>query len=235
MEKAVMRRILYTIGFSLVFGNSFSCIKSSSEDPLAALLTSPPVISSVTPQIGTPTQNNSNAFYTATEVIIKGENFGLEPVVRFNDTVATLSLNLGTELYTKVPDGTYSGYITVSKSGGSCLPNSKSGVNCSGMEFFVDCYSVTNKQYGPEIELKQGQGISVEYDGNETKAFRTDTLLSERNLTISCESVVTVRVFSRSCQATDYVLQNNPIIPFPSGVATQFYITAESATCSFVL
>lgn len=230
-----MRRILYTIGFSLVFGNSFSCVKSSSEDPLAALLTSPPVITSVTPQIGTPAQNNSNATYSATEVIIKGENFGVDTVVRFNDLVATITANFGTELYTKVPDGAFSGYVTVSKSGGSCLPNSKTGANCAGTEFFVDCYAVTNKQYGPEIELKQGEGISVEYDGNETKAFRTDTLLTERNLTVGCDSVVTVRVFSRSCQATDYVLQNNPIIPFPAGVATQFYITAESVTCSFVL
>ncbi|TGL39099.1 LIC10067 family putative lipoprotein [Leptospira perdikensis] len=230
-----MRRILYTIGFSLVLGNSFSCISSSAEDPLAALLTSPPVVSSVTPQIGTPAQNNLNATYSATEVVIKGENFGLEPIVRFNDTVATITLNIGTELYTKVPDGAYSGFITVSKSGGSCLPNSKTGVNCAGMEYFIDCYAVTNKQYGSEIELKQGQSLSVEFDGNETKAFHTDTLLATRNLTIGCESVVTVRVFNRSCQATDYVLQNDPIIPFPAGVATQFYITAESATCSLVL
>ncbi len=215
-----MRRILYTIGFSLVFGNSFSCIKSSSEDPLAALLTSPPVITSVTPQIGTPEQRNANAFYSATEVVIKGENFGIDPVIRFNETVATITLNLGTELYTRVPNGTYSGFITVSKSGGSCLPNTKSGVNCAGTEFFVDCYSVTNKQYGPEIEIKQGQGISVEYKGNETKAFRTDTLLSARNLTIGCESVVTVRVFNRSCQATDYEFQNNHIIQFYRGVIT---------------
>lgn len=230
-----MRRILYTIGFSLVLGSSFSCISSSSEDPLAALLTSPPVVSSVTPQIGTPAQNNANATYSATEVVIKGENFGLEPIVRFNDIVASVTLNTGTELYTKVPDGAFSGFITVSKSGGSCLPNSKTGVNCAGMEYFIDCYTVTNKQYGAEIELKQGQSLSVEFDGNETKAFHTDTLLAARSLTIGCESVVTVRVFSRSCQATDYVLQNDPIIPFPAGVATQFYITAESATCSLVL
>lgn len=230
-----MRRILYTIGFSLVLGSSFSCISSSSEDPLAALLTSPPVVSSVTPQIGTPVQNNLNALYSATEVVIKGENFGIDPVVRFNDIIATISLNIGTELYTKVPDGAYSGFITVSKSGGSCLPNSKEGVNCAGMEYFIDCYAVTNKQYGAEIELKQGQSLSIEFDGNETKAFRTDTLLSSRNLTIGCQSVVTVRVFDRSCRATDYVLQNDPVIPFPVGVATQFYITAESATCSLVL
>ncbi|TGL86809.1 hypothetical protein EHQ68_16095 [Leptospira congkakensis] len=230
-----MRRILYTIGFSLVLGSSFSCISSSSEDPLAALLTSPPVVSSVTPQIGTPAQNNSNALYSATEVVIKGENFGIEPVVRFNDILAAVTLNTGTELYTKVPDGAYSGFITVSKSGGSCLPNSKTGVNCAGMEYFIDCYAVTNKQYGPEIELKQGQSLSVEFDGQETKAFHTDTLLSSRTLTIGCQSTVTVRVFDRSCKATDYVLQNDPAIPFPVGVATQFYLTANAATCSLAL
>ncbi|MCW7488167.1 LIC10067 family putative lipoprotein [Leptospira meyeri] len=230
-----MRRILYTIGFSLVLGNSFSCKTSSNEDPLASLLTSPPVVSSVTPQIGTPAQNNLNATYAATEVVIKGENFGIDPVIRFNDVVATISLNTGTELYTRVPDGAFSGFITVSKSGGSCLPNSKTGVNCAGMEYFIDCYTVANKQYGSEIELKQGHSLSIEFDGQETKAFHTDTLLSSRNLTIGCESTVTVRVFDRSCRATDYVLQNDPVIPFPAGVATQFYLTAQSATCSLAL
>ncbi|MCT8334408.1 hypothetical protein NUH30_12065 [Leptospira sp. 85282-16] len=230
-----MRRILYTIGFSLVLGSSFYCKASSGEDPLVALLSSPPVISSVTPQIGTPTQNNINAVYSATEVVIKGENFGIDPVIRFNDVVAAISANLGTELYTKVPDGAYSGFITVSKSGGSCLPNSKEGANCAGTEFFIDCYASTNKQYGSEIELKQGQSLSVEFGSIETKAFHTDTLLGSRNLVIGCQSAVTVRVFSRSCQATDYVLQNDPVIPFPGGVATQFYITANAATCSLVL
>ncbi|MCW7491328.1 hypothetical protein ND861_01535 [Leptospira sp. 2 VSF19] len=230
-----MRRILYTIGFSLVLGSSFSCKASSGEDPLVALLSSPPVVSSVTPQIGSPAQNNLNAIFPATEVVIKGENFGIDPVVRFNDVVAGISANLGTELHTRVPDGAYSGFITVSKSGGSCLPNSKEGSNCAGTEYFIDCYAITNKQYGSEIEIKQGQSLSVEFGAIETKAFHTDTLLGSRNLIIGCQSVVTVRVFSRSCQATDYVLQNDPIIPFPAGVATQFYITANSATCSLVL
>ncbi|EOQ95565.1 hypothetical protein LEP1GSC195_3537 [Leptospira wolbachii serovar Codice str. CDC] len=230
-----MRRILYTIGFSLVLGNSFSCKSSSQEDPLVALLSSPPVVSSVTPQIGTPTQNNLNAIYPATEVVIKGENFGVDPVVRFNDIVATINANLGTELHTRVPDGAFSGFVTVSKSGGVCLPNSKEGANCAGTEYFIDCYAITNKQYGSEIELKQGQSLSVEFGAIETKAFHTDTLLAARNLIIGCQSAVTVRVFSRSCQATDYVLQNDPTIPFPAGVATQFYITANSATCSLVL
>jgi hypothetical protein len=230
-----MTRIFYRIGCLLIIGNSFYCTKSSSDDTLAALLSSPPIIASVTPQIGTPAQNNSNGTYTATEVVIKGEDFGLDPVVRFNDLQAQITANFGTELYTKVPDGAISGYITVSKAGGSCLPNEKTGTNCAGTEFFVDCYSVTNKQYGPEIELTQGGSLSAKFDGIESKAFRTTTLTADTNLTITCESILNIRVFDRSCRATDYTLVRDPTILLPAGVATQFYLTAGSATCNLSL
>ncbi|MDF3818453.1 hypothetical protein P3G55_01000 [Leptospira sp. 96542] len=230
-----MTRIFNSIGFALLIGSTFSCVSGSEEDPLAALLSSPPVISSVTPQIGSPTQNNFNAYYAATEVVIEGENFGLDTVVRFNEIEAVITANAVTQLYTKVPDGAYSGFITVSKSGGSCLPSSKTGVNCAGTEFFVDCYAPTNKQYGSEIELKQGESLSVEFSGSETKAFRTDTLLGATTFTLGCESTVTVKVFDRSCAATEYILVRDPSIIFPGGFATQFYVTAADATCSLVL
>ncbi|TGN17136.1 LIC10067 family putative lipoprotein [Leptospira idonii] len=211
------------------------CKTQSSVDPLAALLVNPPTISSVTPQIGTPAQNNLNAAYGATEVTIKGENFGLDATVRFNEIQATIIANLGTELHTLVPDGTYSGYVTVSKSGGSCFSGQKTGINCVGTEFFVDCYAVTNKQYGEETEIKQGESKSITFDGVETKAFRTNVITGSASITIGCDSIVTLRVFNRSCQATDYILQKDPTVVIPGGISTQFYLTAGSSTCGITI
>lgn len=209
-----------------------ACSKGNADDPIAALLVSPPIISSVTPQIGTPRQNNDNGVYPPTQVIIKGSNFGIDTVVRFNETQATISANLGTELYTSVPDGVYSGFITVSKAGGSCVAGTVSGINCSGTEFFIDCYDATGKQYGSETEIKQGDSKGIVYSGIETKAFRTDVIFGSANLTVTCDSIVTVRLFNRSCVATDYILQRDPTIPLPAGYSSQFYVTAGSATCT---
>jgi hypothetical protein len=217
--------LLFTIFLS-------SCSKGKADDSLSALLVNPPVISSVTPQIGTPRQNNTNGIYAATDVVIKGSNFGIDTVVRFNETVATITANLGTELYTSVPDGVYSGYITVSKSGGSCVAGTSSGVNCAGTEFFIDCYQATGKQYGSETEIKQGASKGIVYSGVETKAFRTDVIVGSASLTITCDSVVTVRLFDRSCQASDYILQKDPTVILPAGYSSQFYVTAGSATCT---
>ncbi len=214
---------------------ALSCSRGKADNTLVSLLVSPPVISSVSPQIGTPRQNNTNAVFPPTEIVIKGSNFGIDTVVRFNEIVARISANLGTELYTSVPDGAYSGFITVSKSGGSCIAGSASGLNCAGSDFFIDCYAATGSQYGSEIEIKQGQSKSIVFSGVETKAFRTDILLGNGKLVIGCSSVVTVRVFDRSCLATDYILQKDPTIPFPSNVSTQFYVTAGSATCGLNL
>ncbi len=214
---------------SIFFG---TCSKGKGDDALAALLVSPPIISSVTPQIGSPKQNNDNGIYPATQVVIKGSNFGIDTVVRFNETQATISANLGTELYTSVPDGVYSGFVTVSKSGGSCVTGTASGINCTGSEFFVDCYEATGKQYGSETEIKQGESKDIVYSGIQTKAFRTDVILGSANLTITCSSVVTVRLFNRSCQATDFILQRDPTVALPGGLSSQFYVTAGSATCT---
>lgn len=230
-----MRWFCNILGLLCSVGYSFSCVRSAGEDPLTALLSSPPVIQSITPQIGSPAQNNLNGIYAATDVIIRGENFGTDPVVRFNNIQATIKLNTGVEIYTSVPNGAASGIISISKSGGSCLPNAKEGINCTGLEFFIDCYSVKRNEYGPELELKQGNSLSVAFSGTTTKAFRTDTLLGSRNLTITCESNVTVRVFDQNCSATDYILVKDPTIALPAGLATQFYTTAGSATCKFSL
>ncbi|MDZ4724957.1 MAG: hypothetical protein SH817_02285 [Leptospira sp.] len=229
MKKSIYYFLILSFAFTAF------CSKGKEDDALAALLVSAPILSSVSPQIGTPRQNNENGVYAATDVVIKGSNFGIDTVVRFNDVVATITANLGTELYTSVPDNAISGYVTVSKSGGSCVSGTASGLNCTGSEFFIDCYTATGKQHGDEIEIKQGESKSIVFSGVQTKAFRTDLILGAANLTIGCDSVVTVRLFSPSCQATDYILQKDPTITLNPNSTSQFYVTAGSATCGLTI
>lgn len=202
------------------------------DDALSGLLLSPPSINTVIPEIGSPAQNNLNGAYPATNVVISGANFGTDTVVRFNSIQATILSNIGTEIRTSVPDGTTPGVLTVSKLGGSCLPGQKTGTNCTGINYFIDCYAVTNKQYGDEIEISEGKTRSIKFDGVVTKAFRSTVLTVPGNITIGCDSVVTLRIFNASCVATDLILQKDPIVAIPAGVSTQFYVTAGNATCS---
>ncbi|WP_411824437.1 LIC10067 family putative lipoprotein [Leptospira sp. 'Mane'] len=227
-----MKKLYFFVLQMMVSALAFQCQAKTDVDPLVAFLVSPPAIFTVTPQIGTPTQNNLNAVFPATEVVIKGENFGLATTVRFNEIVARIISNFGTELRTVVPDNAYSGVVTVSKSGGSCLPGLKTGTNCIGTDFFIDCYAVTNKQYGDEIEIKQGESKSITFDGIETKAFHTNVIAGGSFITVTCDSIVTLRVFDRSCQATDYILQKDPRVAIPGNSSSQFYLTAGSSTCA---
>jgi len=203
-----------------------------SNSALSGLVASPPVLASASPQIGSPAQNNLNSAYPATIVTIIGSNFGTDTVVRFNSLPAPILANTGTEITTTVPDGTVTGVLSVSKSGGSCTPGQKTGVNCAGLDFFVDCYSVTNKQYGDELEIPSGNSKRITFLGVQTKAFRSSVLKAPGNITIGCDSVVTVRVFSKSCVATDQILVKDPTIPIPADTATQFYVTAGNSTCT---
>lgn len=217
----------------VLFFFSISCTPSGGgNDALSGLILSPPSITSVVPEIGSPAQNNLNGAFPATQVVISGANFGTDTVVRFNSIQATIISNLGTEIRTSVPDGATPGVMTVSKLGGSCPAGLKTGTNCTGTNFFIDCYAVTNKQYGDEIEIVEGKARSVKFDGVVTKAFRSSVLTVAGNITIGCDSVVTLRVFSPSCVARDLVLQKDPVVAIPAGVSTQFYVTAGSSTCS---
>ncbi|GBF51530.1 hypothetical protein LPTSP4_30680 [Leptospira ryugenii] len=210
----------------------FQCSKGKSEDALALVFLGSPAITSVEPKIGTPRQNNENGVYPPTQIVIKGSNFGVDTVIRFNQLPAAISANLGTELYTSVPDGATSGFLTISKSGGSCLPGTASGINCAGTEFFIDCYSVTGNLYGSEIEIKQGESQSIEFKGLQTKAFRSSLILGNAKLTVTCDSNVTVRLFSTSCLATDYISKKDPSIPLNANANNQFYVTAFDDTCT---
>jgi len=210
-----------------------NCHKEGSEDGFALLLsTNPAVISSVEPRVGTPTQTNIDRNYIATNVIIKGENFGLTNTkIFFNTVEAPIIYNLGTEISTTVPTGARSGYLYVVKTGGVCTQGTNLGVNCTGSDFFVDCYSPYNKEFGAEISIDQGASKNFEFSGLETKAIRVDFPAQKGNVTVDCPGSVTVKYFSPSCDYTSLNLVTDPTIPVTNSKIMQLQVTASDVTC----
>lgn len=210
------------------------CHKEGTEDALAVLLaTNPSVISSVEPRVGTPAQANIDRNYPATNVIIKGENFGLtDTKVFFNTVEAPILYNFGTEISTSIPTGARSGYVYVVKTGGSCTQGTKLGVNCTGSEFFIDCYSPYNNEFGAETSIDQGSSKNFEFSGEETKAIRVDFPAQAGNVTVDCPAAVTVKYFSPSCDYTSLALVTDPSIPVSNSKVMQMLVTASDVTCT---
>lgn len=200
---------------------------------MAALVANPPVISLVSPSVGTPQQNNANRSFPATGIRIKGRNFSIgNTFVFFNGVSAKIDLNTGTEIFTSVPAGAESGFIYVRTGQGQCIPNTKLGLNCSGEIFFVDCYSPLNNEYGRELEVRPGQPLDIEFEGVQTRAIRALALATGSRVSITCGSVTTVRFFSTSCESNDLVLIRNPVLEMGTAKFMQFYLTAGDSTCS---
>jgi hypothetical protein len=223
----------FLIASSLAWG-TINCHKEGSEDAFAVLLsTTPSVISSIEPRVGTPLQANIDRNYSATNVIIKGENFGFtDTKVFFNTVEAPVLYNFGTEISTRVPSGARSGFLYVVKTGGVCTQGTNLGVNCTGTEFFVDCYSPYNKEFGNEIAIDQGSSKNIEFSGEETKAIRIDFPAQSGNVTVDCPAAVTVRYFSPSCDYTSLALVTDPKIPVINSKIMQLLVTANDVTCT---
>lgn len=222
-----------------LLGISVNCHKEGSQDFLFDLTQAPPFISEINPRLGTPTQNHSERPYPATTVIIKGRNFSTPGTrVLFNTIEATPFYNTGNEIQVNVPDGAKSGSIFIIKPEGQCLPGEKTGFNCSGANFFVDCYSPYKEEYGKEIAIDWGESKNIEFSGIETKAFRVEyggLDLPPSNLTIVCPGSTTVRYFTDSCSPSDLVLVRDPIIPVQNVKIMQFFVTAAESTCSIAV
>lgn len=204
-----------------------------------ALTQAPPFLAEVTPSRGTPAQTGERAF-PATEVVIRGRNIGgAETKIFFNDIEAPITANLGNEIFTRVPDSATSGKIFVKKSGGECLPDSNTGVNCSATDFFVDCYLPYNEEYKKEIEVKWGETVKYEFEGAETRAFLGN--LNEKPsgssaaLRINCPGPTTIRYFSPSCQIGERVLVRDPLIDLGDVKIVQFFVTAGDSECNISL
>lgn len=216
-----------------------NCHQEGSQDFLFDLTQAPPYISEIIPRLGTPTQNHSERPFPATTVIIKGRNFSTPGTrVLFNEIESTPFLNTGNEIQVNVPDGTKSGNIFIIKPGGQCLPGEKSGFNCAGSNFFVDCYSPYKEEYGKEIAIDWGESKDIEFSGIETKAFRVEyggLVMPPSNLTVICPGSATVRYFSDSCSIGDLVLVRDPVIPVQNVKIMQFFVTAAESTCSIAV
>ncbi len=227
--------LAYTLQFLL--GSLFwKCHKEGSEDLLFLLSEPSPVIAELEPPVGTPRQIGQRP-YPPTQVRIRGKYLSSPSLeIRFNSIKAAIIYNTGREILTEVPDGATTGQVFARKPNGICIPNTNSGIDCSGKDFFVDCYSPYNQEFGKEIFLPWSTAIDYEFRGIETRAFRVEIpdFIAEgtSKVNLNCPDKVTVRYFSPSCGVTDLISVSNPQIPIPQGRIVQFFVTSVGGTCS---
>jgi IPT/TIG domain len=250
-------RILFFILLSF-FSN---CKKDTTKsNPYAALLLGgktpySPTIYSIDPKRGNPSFTTPSSIgvigttYPATLVTIKGKNFIPSTTgnsVSFNGTPAAVEYATDQELRARVPIGAMSGVLSVSNNGGVCSSlDKKSGTNCEGQDFFVDCYGAYKNLYGAETAINTGTSQTISYDSLTTKAFRSDLLYTAPNSTdtagntinIRCASIVHVLLFSQACVPTEYTVNGtslilNPVISVNSKFYTiQYILTATKGDC----
>lgn len=212
------------------------CHKEGSVDPIMGMYLISPVISDLSPRIGTPRQDHPDRPYPPSLITIRGRNFFLPDIrVRFNSVTAGIIYNTGTEMQVEVPTGATSGFVYVTRDNSECSPLGGEGFLCSGTEFFVDCYAPYNQEYGKEIPLAFGTNSSQAFVGVQSRAYRAesgDLPIQTGTIRIECPSPVTVREFSASCAVTDHLLVRNPTLTFQNTKIKQFIVTAENSACS---
>lgn len=216
-----------------------------------------PTIYSIEPRRGNPAFTTPNALgiflsasYDATLVTIKGKNFipsTTGNTVIFNDVQATVDFATPTELIVKVPNDAKSGVLSVSNNGGVCnSTDKKTGINCEGQDFFIDCYGPFQNIYGAETSIPTGTNYSFTLSKMATKVFRSDLLytdpttnnISGNSITIICTTLSRVLLFSQSCVPTEYTVDGtslvlNPTISINSKFYTiQYQVTAGKGTCT---
>ncbi len=253
--------MLVRISFLILCCLFYSCKKDTTKtNPYAALLIGgktafSPTIYSIDPKRGNPTFTTPTSVgvtgttYLATAVTIKGKNFipsTTGNTVLFNGTQATVDFATDQELRVKVPDGAMSGVLSVANNGGVCNSlDKKSGTNCEGQDFFIDCYGAYKNLYGAETAISSGTSQTITYDSVTTKAFRSDLLytnptsndIAGNTINIRCASIVHVLLFSQACVPTEYTVNGsnlvlNPVISINSKYYTiQYIVTATKGDC----
>ncbi len=231
--------------FFILFFTLFGCESNSgSNNTLAASLLTYPVITSLEPRFVNSSFSIAGVNYAASTLKIYGRNFSAvttDNTVLFNGIPATVTSATTTEISTVVPDGVYSGVVTVSKVGGSCTSlDLKSGINCGGSDLYVNCYSPFKNEYGSEILLSYGTQNSITFtESIGTKAFRVDTISGTRSLLLNCPSNMTVTLFSKTCSPS--ITQNivpsttTPQLTFVGGYTLQFFVTTQSGDCKITV
>ena len=218
-----------------------------------------PTIYNIEPKRGNPNFTTPPSFgfvqatFDPTIVTITGKNFipsTTGNTVLFNDVQAQVDFATETELKVKVPQGAISGVLSVSNNGGSCNSfDKKSGVNCEGQDFFIDCYGAYKGIYGAETAVGTGTNKTITYTGIGTKAFRSDLLYTDpytndgalNKISVTCATLTSVLVFSSSCVPSEFsadgtTLVFNPTIPINSKFYTvQYLLTAGKGDCTITV
>ena len=217
---------------------------SSSNNLLTVSVLSYPVITTLEPRYVNPSFTINKVTYPASSLTITGRNFSAVPAentVLFNGIPASVVSSTTTEIVANVPNGTYSGVITVAKSGGVCNSlDKKSGINCGGADLYVNCYLPFKSEYGSEILLNSSSQNSISFtESVGTKAFRVDLLGGTRQITLNCPNNMNVTMFSKTCSPTitNDVTPSSTIPQFSisGGYTLQFFVTTQKGNCTFTI
>jgi hypothetical protein len=238
-------KLKFTTFFFIIFFTFIGCeSSSSSSNSLAASLLTYPIITSIEPRFVNSTFAISGITYPATTLTISGRNFSAvttDNIVLFNGISANVISSTTTEISTLVPDGVYSGVVTVSKVGGSCTSiDNKSGINCGGSDLYVSCYAPFKEEYGSEILLSYGTQNSITFtESIGTKAFRIDLVTGTKSMLLNCPNNMTVTLFSKTCSPSitqDIVPSNiTPQLTFDGGYTLQFFVTTQAGDCKITV
>ncbi|MBP7280275.1 MAG: IPT/TIG domain-containing protein [Leptospiraceae bacterium] len=253
--------MLVKIIILILFSFFLSCKDdTTTTNPIAAALTGSnnpysPTIYSIDPKIGNPAFLTPNflifpgASYESTLVTIKGKNFVpsiIGNTILFDDVIAIPEYANEQEIRVRVPSGAKSGVLSVSNNGGVCYSlDKKSGFNCEGEDFYVNCYAPFQNIYGSEISIPTGTMQTIAYNKVTTRAFRSDLLYtnpytnetSANTINIRCTTLARVLSFSQSCVPTEHQVDGNsitfnPVLSVNSKYFTiQYFITAGGGEC----
>ncbi|MDX1959965.1 MAG: IPT/TIG domain-containing protein [Leptospiraceae bacterium] len=236
----------------VVFVFFFSCKgdDTSQREILSFLLGLPSssynlAITNVVPKFGSPKQSTTLfGEFPATKVTISGRNFSLVPsenIVRFNGVQSVVDFSSTTEIRTTVPTNASTGVLSVSKIDGNCSSlDKKSGYNCSGTEFYLNCYSSYNSIYGEQNLLTVNKKETFVYDGYSTKAFRVDLTNRTHTINIICKNLTSVKTFSNTCVPTDVIQDgstflSNPTVNVSGGYTLEFFVSTLKSDCTILV
>jgi hypothetical protein len=238
MNFKIIKIIVLTL---FIINNTSNCSNdSSNNNALAALATSSPIITELNPTRVHPTIVYGNVSYPSKEMKILGRNFSLLPTdlqVKFGIVPSTILSSTESEILVKVPDEISTGILTVSKSGGVCnSADGKSGINCGGRQYYVDCYEGINKPHSEEILLTVGKIEKITYNKTEFKAFKSELNPTPKTVQIRCPEKVSIAYFNKQCKPDETLKDvTNPQWNIEGGFTHQFLMFTTSGECDIFI
>ena len=214
-----------------------------------------PTIYSIEPKRGNPSFTTPSFVgvpgpsYEATLVTIRGKNFvpyQFGNTVLFDNVQAIPEFANEQEIRVRVPSGAKTGVLSIANNGGACTSfDKKSGFNCEGEDFYIDCYGPYKNMHGVEVAIPTVSIQTLTFNNITTKAIRSDLFYTNpynnetatNTINIRCTTLARVVSFSQSCVATEHQVNGNsvvfnPVLSINSKYFTiQYFVTAGFGEC----